>query len=120
MKETTHSTVGLKPMFSLVVFICFAYVALCNNTGKLLYYGMIAYSLASLYIILPAIWMKDSLQWRMRFQLFIALFCLSWVIAFVMTLLSSSGILVPWLQWLMFGVAFVLVVISSLGYRYNS
>ena len=119
--KTTPSNIGIKNLMSLLVFIGFAFLVLCGNTDRVLYYAIIAYSLAAIYLVLPVIWMKDTLKWRMKFSWFVALFCISWAIAFTMVLMSLYSILTTlWLQWVMFGVAFVIIAALSAGYKYQS
>lgn len=117
--KLTRQSIGIKSALSLVAFICYTYLVLSNDMGKLFYYVVIAYSLTSLYIILPIIWVKDSMKWRIRFPVFITLFCLSWVVSFVMIYLSSAHILTTWLQWTMLVVAYLMVIFLSFCYRYD-
>lgn len=117
--KLTRQSIGIKSALSLVAFICYTYLVLSNDMGKLFYYVVIAYSLTSLYIILPAIWVKDSIRWRIRFPVFITLFCLSWVVSFVMIYLSSAHVLATWLQWTMLVIAYLMVVFLSFCYRYD-
>ena len=117
--KSTQQGVNIKSALSLVAFICYAYLVLSNDVGKLFYYAVIAYSLTSLYIILPVIWVKDSMKWHIRFPVFITLFCLSWVISFIMICLSSTNVLTTWLQWTMLVVAYLMVVFLSFCYRYD-
>ncbi len=117
--KSTQQGVNIKSALSLVAFICYAYLVLSNDVGKLFYYVVIAYSLTSLYIILPVIWVKDSMKWRICFPVFITLFCLSWVVSFVMIYLSSANVLTTWLQWTMLVVAYLMVVFLSFCYRYD-
>lgn len=117
--KLTRQSIGIKSALSLVAFICYTYLVLSNDMGKLFYYVVIAYSLTSLYIILPAIWVKDSIKWRIRFPVFITLFCLSWVVSFVMIYLSSAHVLATWLQWTMLVIAYLMVVFLSFCYRYD-
>lgn len=51
--KLTQQSIGIKSALSLVAFICYTYLVLSNDMGKLFYYVVIAYSLTSLYIILP-------------------------------------------------------------------
>ncbi len=117
--KLTQQSIGIKSALSLVAFICYTYLVLSNDMGKLFYYVVIAYSLTSLYIILPAIWVKDSIKWRIRFTVFITLFCLSWVVSFVMIYLSSAHVLATWLQWTMLVIAYLMVIFLSFCYRYD-
>ena len=119
--KSIQTIVSVKTLMSLLVFIGFTFLVLCGNTDRVLYYAIIAYSLAAIYLVLPVIWMKDTLKWRMKFSWFVALFCISWAIAFTMILLSLYSILTTlWLQWVMFGVAFIIIAALSSGYKYQS
>ena len=119
--KSIQTIVSVKTLMSLLVFIGFAFLVLCGNTDRVLYYAIIAYSLAAIYLVLPVIWMKDTLKWRMKFSWFVALFCISWAIAFAMVLMSLYSILTTlWLQWVMFGVAFIIIAVLSAGYKYQS
>ena len=119
--KSIQTIVSVKTLMSLLVFIGFAFLVLCGNTDRVLYYAIIAYSLAAIYLVLPVIWMKDTLKWRMQFSWFVALFCISWAIAFAMILLSSYNILTSlWLQWVLFAIAFIIMAALSAGYKYQS
>ncbi len=114
----TIQTTGLKNGLSLIAFCCYAYIVLENQADKLFWFVTIAYALTALFVLLPAIWQKDQLEWRIRVPLFCALSCASWAIAFAMTLLSAS-VLCAWGQWAMLLVAYLIVILLCFSYKYK-
>lgn len=119
--ETTQITslkTSIKSALSLIAFCCYAYLVLDGSTDTFFHYVTVAYALTALFVILPVIWQKKQLQWCIRFPLFCTLFCISWAIAFAMTLLSTN-ILCPWGQWTMLLTAYLLVILLCFGYKYK-
>lgn len=118
MIQSTSLKTSIKSGLSLIAFCCYAYLVLDGNTDTFFHYVTLAYALTALLVLLPVIWQKDQLQWRIRFPLFCTLFCISWAIAFAMTLLPTN-ILCPWGQWTMLLIAYLLVILLCFGYKYK-
>lgn len=118
MIQSTSLKTSIKSGLSLIAFCCYAYLVLDGNTDTFFHYVTLAYALTALLVLLPVIWQKAQLQWRIRFPLFCTLFCISWAIAFAMTLLSTN-ILGHWGQWTMLLIAYLLVILLCFGYKYK-
>ncbi len=114
----TTEKMSLKNALSLIAFSCYSYIVLENQTNKLFWFVTIAYTLTALYTLLPAIWQTDQLKWRIKIPMFAILSCVSWAIAFVMTLLSVS-VLCAWGQWAMLLVAYFIIILLCFSYQYK-